>query len=37
MGYPVWNRLGIEPFLKAGLIKAVPDILSATELNFYLY
>jgi len=37
MAYPVWNSLGIKPFLRAALLKAVSDILNATELSLHLY
>lgn len=37
MGYPVWNRSNMEPFLNADLPKTAPSILNATELNLPLY
>lgn len=37
MGYPVWNRSNMEPFLNADLPKTSPSILNATELNLPLY
>lgn len=37
MGYPIWNRSDMEPFLSADPPKAAPSILNATELNLPLY
>jgi hypothetical protein len=32
MGYPVWNRDDISPFLEGGAPKTAPSILNAQEL-----
>jgi len=37
MGYPVWNRSNMEPFLNADLPKTAPSIMNTTELNLPLY
>lgn len=31
MGYPVWNRDDISPFIEGGASKAAPSILNAQE------
>ncbi len=37
LGYPVWNRPEVEPFLGADSPKAAPSILNAEELGLPLY